>query len=216
VFDEVAGFSFVQLQRDHYVGYIESTALSVVVTPSTHRVAVPSTLRYPRADLKSAPAVALPMNAALSVGDAHGDYLALSTGGFVWAAHVSTLPSPEDYVSIAARFLNVPYLWGGKTFAGLDCSGLVQTALHATGRQAPRDSDMQEKDLGVARDPNDLSKLQRGDLIFWKGHVGIMESPTILLHANGSHMMVARELLSEACTRITAKGGGPITAIRRV
>jgi cell wall-associated NlpC family hydrolase len=215
VFDEANGFAFVQLERDRYVGYVASHAISFLVSAHTHRVAVPSTLLFPKPDLKSTPAIALPMNAAMGVADTSGDYAELTGGGFVWKKHLTDRPPTDDFVTVAQRFLNVPYLWGGKTFAGLDCSGLVQTALHAVGKLAPRDSDMQESDLGQPIAAGDFSKLRRGDLVFWKGHVGIMEDATTLLHANGFHMMVAREPLQQAVERI-ARNGSSVTSIGRL
>jgi cell wall-associated NlpC family hydrolase len=120
-----------------------------------------------------------------------------------------------DFVAIAERFLGVPYLWGGKTSLGLDCSGLVQIALTAGGIACPRDSDMQEQSVGRAFEPSaDFSNLQRGDLVFWKGHVAIVRDPTSLVHANAFHMSVAIEPLAEAIVRIQS-AGGVVTSVRR-
>jgi cell wall-associated NlpC family hydrolase len=123
----------------------------------------------------------------------------------------------SDPVAIAELFLESPYLWGGRTSEGIDCSGLVQTALTAAGFAAPRDSDMQEATLGepAAIDDPD-APLKRGDLVFWKGHVGIMRDSLSLLHANGWHMKTASEPLAEARNRISAGGGGEVTNVRRL
>jgi cell wall-associated NlpC family hydrolase len=120
-------------------------------------------------------------------------------------------------LSVAERFLGIPYYWGGKTSLGLDCSGLLQVALDAAGLSAPRDSDMQEKQVGQSLPVNDsLSQLKRGDLIFWKGHVGIMRDAETLLHASGHHMLVVSEPLRQAMDRIAAKGAGPVTSVKRL
>jgi cell wall-associated NlpC family hydrolase len=119
-----------------------------------------------------------------------------------------------DFVAVAEMFLAVPYLWGGKTSLGLDCSGLAQVALAAAGRSAPRDSDMQCRDLGVAL-PADAT-LGRGDLVFWPGHVGLMRDDTTLLHANAHAMCVSSEPLAEARARIQAATGAEVLAIKRL
>ncbi|NJN00418.1 MAG: C40 family peptidase [Aquincola sp.] len=135
---------------------------------------------------------------------------------WVWAEHLSPLDHhAPDPVAVAERLIHAPYLWGGKSSLGLDCSALAQLALDAAGIAIPRDSDLQERMAGhiIAPDP---AGFQRGDLVFWKGHVGLMQDDRRLLHANGHHMLVASEPLDEAASRILAKGGGPITAARRI
>ena len=135
------------------------------------------------------------------------------SGRGIWRKH----SREPDTVAVAERFLETPYLWGGRTSEGIDCSGLVQTALTAAGVASPRDSDMQESALGepVAIDDKE-TRLKRGDLVFWKGHVGIMRDPVTLLHANGWHMKTVSEPLSQARERIAANGGGRITSVRRL
>jgi cell wall-associated NlpC family hydrolase len=154
----------------------------------------------------------------VTVTGSDGDYARLEAGGFVFAAHLREIGSLEsDFVTVAERLLGTPYLWGGRTSLGLDCSGLVQTALAAAGVQAPRDSDMQEAQLGRAVEIKpELSGLRRGDLVFWKGHVGIMLDPTRLLHANGHTMTVSVEPLAAAEERIRTRSYGPITSIKRL
>ena len=204
-----------QLKRDGYVGYIAKAAVSTGLTNATHRVSVPATFLYPLPDTKSQPSVSLPMNARLEVAESGERLSRLSNGHHVFTNHIRPLNETEaDFVGVAEKFLDVPYCWGGKTSQGLDCSGLVQTALEACGVFSPRDTDMQESQLGQSLRINDLDGLRRGDLVFWRGHVGIMADQKALLHANGHHMMTVKEPLSEAVARI-AGTYGPVTSIRR-
>lgn len=216
VFELANGFAWLQLGDDGYTGYVQADAISGDVIEATHRVAVASSLIFPRTDLKSRPALFLPLNARVVVTEESGKYSALATGGYVFSAHLAAVGSFDaDHVEVAQRFLNVPYLWGGKSFAGLDCSGLVQVALQACGINAPRDADMQESETGAVLRINDLNGLRRGDLIFWDGHVGIMKDAATLLHANGHHMMVAEEPLADTIRRYVALGK-PVTAMKRL
>ena len=215
MFENRDGWAWVQLDQDKYVGYVQSENLSTTVHPITHRAIAATTLLYPQPDLKTQPALLIPMNAKLNVIGAQGQYSELATGGFVFSKHISADHVTGDYVAIAEKFLNVTYLWGGKTQSGLDCSGLVQTALHACGIDCPRDADMQEKELGTALQINDLDGLKRGDLVFWQGHVGIMYDESNLLHANGFHMGTVIEPLKLAATRI-ADSDKPITSLKRL
>ena len=127
--------------------------------------------------------------------------------------HLAALDAKEaDFVAVAERFVGAPYLWGGKSSMGLDCSGLVQVALTACGIKCPRDSDMQEKALGKAAN---LAGLQAGDLIFWKGHVAIARGRNSMIHANAFHMSVTIEPVGDAVVRIAA-GGSLVTSVRRL
>jgi cell wall-associated NlpC family hydrolase len=201
-----------QLERDSYVGYVAKAAVSSNLTKPTHRVSVPSTFLYPLPDIKSQAATNLPMNAKLEIAASDEKFSRLSNGRYVFTKHVRPLNEfASDFVSIAEKFLDVPYYWGGKTAQGLDCSGLVQTSLEVCGISSPRDTDMQETQLGQNLLINDLDGLRRGDLVFWKGHVGIMTDQKTLLHANGHHMMTVKEPLADAVARIA----DPVTSIRR-
>jgi cell wall-associated NlpC family hydrolase len=201
-----------QLERDGYVGYIAKAFVSSDLTKPTHKVSVPSTFLYPLPDIKSQVVTNLPMNAKLQIVASDEKFSKLSNGNYVFTKHVLPLNQfGSDFVNIAEKFLDVPYYWGGKTAQGLDCSGLVQTSLEACGISSPRDTDMQETQLGKKLMVNDLDGLRRGDLVFWKGHVGIMTDQKMLLHANGHHMMTVKEPLAEAVTRIA----DPITSIKR-
>ena len=217
VYEEKYGWAWVQLARDGYVGYLRARALSPQVKRSTHKVRAPGTYLYASANAKALPGPHLSMTALLCVAETGPTFSRLSEGGFVPARHIAELDRfAPDFVAAAERFVGTPYVWGGKTRLGLDCSGLVQVAMHAAGRDCPRDSDMQLAELG--RDVairGDLEGLQRGDLVFWKGHVGTMTDGFLLLHANAHHMAVVVEPLRAAVERI-ARAGLPVAAIRRI
>jgi cell wall-associated NlpC family hydrolase len=212
VYEHKNGWTWGQIASDGYVGYVHGVSLCPYAEP-THRVTAHFTPVLIQPDVKSAALNFLPMNAVVRLEKQHGDFFQ-TNAGFVSYRHLAPLSEHAmDFVAVAESFLHVPYVWGGKTSAGLDCSGLIQTALQAAGIGAPRDTDMQEIALGL---PVERDQVQRGDLVFWKGHVGVMRDPDTLLHANGWHMKVVSEPLREAETRIAASGGGPITSIRRL
>lgn len=214
VFDAQDGWAWAQLESDGYVGYVPAEALSPAVHKATHCVNALGTFLYPEADIKAPPLLHLPMTADLAVVETGPSFARLHEGTFVPAQHIARLHLPaRDYVDVAERFLGAPYLWGGKTGLGVDCSGLVQVSLQACGMRAPRDSDMQENELGTpVAIPAHLDGLQRGDLVFWKGHVGMLVDPETLLHANAHHMSVVAEPLQGAMERI----GSAISSIRRI
>ncbi len=218
VYDEHEGWAWVQVRDDGYVGYLPTEAFGEADFEPTHRVRAVRTFVYPGPNLKLPSRDYLPQNAKVTVMATEGDYAKLATGGWVYAPHLARLDAYEtDYVTVAERFLHTPYLWGGKTSLGLDCSGLVQTALKAAGITAPRDSDMQERALGTPVEVKpDLSGLKRGDIVFWKGHVGLMVDEANFLHATGYGMAVIVEPLAVAEERIRTTSYGPITAIKRL
>ena len=216
VFDTREGWAWLQLESDFYVGYAALDDLSDGPSAPTHRVAVPSTFMFPGPDIKSQPTVTLTLNAKLRVLRQDERFAHLANGRFVVARHLKPLGEDEaDFVAVAESYLHVPYLWGGKSVLGLDCSGLVQLSLQAAGKASPRDSDMQEKALGQNLPKDDLDGLRRGDLVFWDGHVGIMRDARTLLHANGHFMQVTSEPLKDAIERIAARSG-KITSIKRL
>jgi hypothetical protein len=210
VYDRGQGWAWGQAANDLYVGYVKEDAL---VAPFAVQATVSALLApvFSAADLKAPVRDLLPLNAGVAVLDRQADYLRIGDSAWLHARHL--LPETEkDFVAVAERFLGAPYVWGGKTAAGLDCSGLIQIALQTVGKAAPRDTDMMEKALGEAVNWTDL---RRGDLVFWKGHMGVMLDAENLLHANAFHMQVAIEPLSEAMPRID-KIAGPVTSIKRL
>lgn len=214
VLDEQEGWAWVKLGRDDYVGYAERRSLAAAPAPTTHEVAVPATLFFLQPDIKSQPVQPLSLLSRLAITGESGDFAAVAGGGFVFKRHIRPLNSGMgDFVDVAERFLFVPYLWGGKTIQGVDCSGLVQLSLQAVGQDVLRDSDMQEATLGTYLPQGET--LHRGDLVFWPGHVGIMADSDMLLHANAHHMMVAIEPLSVVEAR-SEKAGKPKGRAKRL
>jgi cell wall-associated NlpC family hydrolase len=207
------GWAWGQLKSDGYVGWLPAAMLLAPGPPSTHKVTALRTLVFPGPSIKLPPTDALPLGAQLAVVREQESFAVTAAGGFVPNRHLASLATVEpDFVAVAERFLGVPYLWGGKSSLGLDCSGLVQVALTACGIKCPRDSDMQESALGKA---TSLAGLQSGDLIFWKGHVAIARDAHTIVHANAHHMATVIEDTSEAIARIKA-AGSEITAIKRL
>lgn len=217
VFERQAGWAFVQARADRYVGYLPEEVLRDGEATVNHHVVVPRTFVYPEAELRKPPRMALSLGSRVKVvgeGETRGTrYLLLDGGGAVIAQHllpVGNYPT-KDPVELAVRLLETPYLWGGKSAFGIDCSGLVQLCHAMTGRDAPRDSDMQRDGYGREISPD---QLKRGDLVFWKGHVGLMEDEATLLHASGHTMSVTREAYAAAVERIGYLYGPP-TLCRR-
>jgi cell wall-associated NlpC family hydrolase len=221
------GWAWGQLAADKYVGWLPANALVLAGAPPTHKVATLRTFAFPAPSIKLPPVEALPLGARLGIVRVADRMAVTRSGGYVPSAHLAPLDSYEpDFVAVAERFLGVPYLWGGKTALGLDCSGLVQVALTAAGVACPRDSDMQEQALGAPLPhPNPppqagegregVADLQRGDLIFWTGHVAIVRDDASLIHANAFHVAVAIEPVADAVARIRASGSA-ITSVRRM
>lgn len=219
IFDERDGYAWVQLATDGYVGYAPCSVLAPDGAEPTHRVAALRSFVFPGPDIKLPPLAFLSLGAGIttSAGPAETGLVPIEGGGWMAAGHLRPVADREaDAVAVAERFLGTPYLWGGKTSLGLDCSGLVQVAFAAAGLALPRDSDMQAATGSTLELTPDLSGLRRGDLVFWRGHVGLMQDEARLLHANGHHMTVVSEPLAEAERRIRASGNGPITGVRRL
>ncbi|MCX2724131.1 NlpC/P60 family protein [Roseibium salinum] len=214
------GWAWGQLDTDGYVGWFSSGGLGPV-TAATHRVRALRTYRYPVPDLKFPPLDLLSLGSKVTVTgetETRGlTYAILNDGSAVAARHLVPVETrEEDWVLVAEELLGTPYLWGGRSSIGLDCSALVQLAAQTGGIDVPRDSDMQEAEAGEEIPHDDPSALKRGDLLFWKGHVGIIAGANKLVHANGFTMTVAHEPLDRAIERIAASEWGAITRARRL
>jgi cell wall-associated NlpC family hydrolase len=210
------GWAWGQLKRDGYVGWLPDRALVKPAAAPTHKVTVTSTFAFPGPSIKLVPADTLVMGATLSVLREDGAFAVTREGWYLPLRHLSRLDSHEpDFVAVAERFVGTPYLWGGKSSLGTDCSGLVQISLNAAGIECPRDSDMQQGSLGRTLDPVESKALRRGDLMFWNGHVAIVRDADTIVHANAHHMATAIENTGDAIARIKA-AGSEIAAIRRL
>jgi cell wall-associated NlpC family hydrolase len=217
VYDHNAeGWAWGRLKSDGYVGWIPDRALARPGAAPTHKIVALRTFAFPGPSIKLTPMQTLPLGAAVSVRR-HDDIFAVAANGlYIPASHVAPLDHlAADFVAVAETFLGTPYLWGGKTSLGIDCSGLVQVALNAAGIDCPRDSDMQEQAIGLSLPAAEAREPQRGDLMFWKGHVAIVRDAATLIHANAHHMATAIEPIHDAIARIEAAGNG-VTRVKRL
>jgi cell wall-associated NlpC family hydrolase len=220
VFERAAGWAWIQAESDGYVGYVVESALGMREAEPTHILAAPRSFLYPGPDLKLPRSGELSMGSAVTVtgyAETRGTrYALLPSGEALVAGHLRPIgEAATDYVAVAETLLYTPYLWGGVSGFGIDCSGLVQLAMCMAGRNVLRDTDMQAESIGAPVEPGPgFSGLRRGDLVFWKGHVAIMTDAENMIHANGQTMLVSRERLSDAIDRIGYFYGGP-TGFRR-
>ena len=213
VFENVKGFAYVQVEKDNYCGYVNGNLLRPQ-SNITHWVSVSGSTLYFEDNFKKKEISELYLGGMVEVKNDDGVWAELTNGGFIPSCHLKKLKTKlSDYINVSRLFLNTPYLWGGCSRKGVDCSGLVQTALHSCGISCPRDTDMQEFLVGKRINVQDAEK---GDLVFWKGHVGILSEKNILLHANAFHMSVVEEDFQAAKNRIEDSKGGKITTVRRL
>jgi cell wall-associated NlpC family hydrolase len=223
VYEEAAGWAWGQNQTDGYVGYVRAACLDACVVEPSHRVTALRSFVYPRPDLKAPPRDVLSLTSPVTVMLEQDGYAAIAGGGWVFAGHLTPWAQTEpDFVATAGRLLGIPYLWGGRTSLGLDCSALVQLSLAAAGLPAPRDSDMQRNELGqlhgplVTADATTDAELRRGDLVFFPGHVGLMIDGVQLIHATAFTMSVTIEPLVAVVSRTDQTRGGGLLAVRRL
>lgn len=217
VLEEKNGWAWGFSRHDGYVGHVDMAALSAPVRPVTHRVSALRTYLFSQPDLKSAPHCLLSMNVKVAAGEKRGRFTDAGGLGWVFEGHLVPAGHAEaDFVAVAERFTGTPYLWGGKESPGLDCSGLIQTSLEAAGVSVLRDTDMQESELATrfADIPADAPR-QRGDIVFWAGHVGIMVDETRILHANAHFMETVIEPFAET-ERRAVSNGSPVTSVIRL
>jgi cell wall-associated NlpC family hydrolase len=210
------GFAWGQLNSDGYVGWLPDRALARPTGKPTHKITALRSLAFPGPSIKLPPVETLVMGAIVTVTREDGPFAVTREGWYLPRRHLGGIDRHEaDFVAVAARFVGTPYLWGGKSSLGIDCSGLVQVALNAAGTGCPRDSDMQQDGLGRTLDSAESKKLQRGDLIFWNGHVAIVRDGDTIVHANAHHMTTVIENTRDAIARIKS-AGSEIAAIKRL
>ncbi len=201
------GWAWGQLASDGYVGWLPDRALARPAAEPTHQVIAIRTFAFPGPSIKLPPVETLVMGSRVAIAREDGSFAVTREGWYLPQQHLGGLgPHEADFVTVAERFVGTPYLWGGKSSLGIDCSGLVQVSLNAAGIGCPRDSDMQRDGLGRSLAIAEAAHLQRGDLLFWKGHVAIARNAETIVHANAHHMATVIENTRDAIARIKTAG----------
>ncbi|MDF1720162.1 MAG: NlpC/P60 family protein [Minwuia sp.] len=217
IYEQRDDWAWVQGALDGYVGYVRAGGLSLdTLPPPTHLVSARLSHLFSQPTIKDPPVGRVTLGARLNVASISGKFARLDDGRHLIASHIRTINAPEtDLVDVALRNLGAPYLWGGRSSLGLDCSGLVQVAVQAIGGEPPRDSDMQRDELGQnAPKPADMRDLRRGDIVYFPGHCMIADGAGKLVHANATHMAVTHEPVETVFAR-TRGGYGSVTHVRR-
>lgn len=206
VLGQIDGHAYVRSEKDGYVGFVAANAIAKS-KEATHLVTAPATHAYAEASIKSPDRAALSFGVRLTGLGETPDFIE-TVHGHVPKVHLAAeAVDALDPVQTARLFLGTPYLWGGNSRAGIDCSGLIQTALLAARIPCPGDSDQQQ-----AHFTTQAIDRRAGDVMFWKGHVALLTSPTHLIHANAFHMAVVEEPIDPAIDRIAKSGGGKVTS----
>ena len=199
---------------DGYQGYVERAQLIKDALSSTHFVKVRASHLYPEPSFKSRPLTRLSfMSRVTLTTNSENGFTQLSDQSWIFSNHIAPMKDftkSGDLAQTAEIYLGTPYLFGGRSAFGIDCAGLVQVVVYACGHACPlRDSCDQEGSFGT---PIKRDDVQRNDIVYFKGHVGIMMDDKNILNATARHMTTLIEPLSD----LEAAYDGGITHIARL